>query len=282
MQKIIQLTGFQNRVIQSGIILSYLLIFNVDIANAQWIKSVFGPSKKELTAKIDSLQELLSNQSKENDVRIKSIEKKLKIQTAKITTLKKENQFLYSKLDSTQQKIEELLKKELQNLKPQTITSDLFCPDSNIVKKIEVLKECECYKKNLTGAEINEGGFEVVMKGIEMVADSKKIVQGSCWKYINTVYNSTGYPVKKRNTVYKAKKGSRIQNLKLVHPGDWIYHINHSFRNVEHSAIFICWKDYEKKIGITLSHVGQNKARTGQFGAYDLKSIYNIMRPVKE
>jgi hypothetical protein len=118
----------------------------------------------------------------------------------------------------------------------------------------------------------------VLETGRWMATVTKTNVKGSCWDYINEVYCMSGVSPKKE-TVFKSAKKGPYAPVKLVKPGDWIYHINHQFRGGEHSAIFVCWKDYDKRIAITLSHPGMNRNTTGKYGEYDLRSIYAIFRP---
>lgn len=255
----------------------FFLLFMEQNGFSQGWRKLFKPTKKELHSKIDSLQILIQTQEVHYKYKIELIEEKLGRIENELEKISEDKKILEKQLDSMRMS---LIVQEDENQEIlETLKVDSFCPDSIIVSKVDILSECSCYKNSTSGTKINTDGLNVVLKGIEMVADTKKLVRGSCWKYINTVYNSAEFPSGKRTTIYSARKGSRLKNMDLIQPGDWIYHINHSFHNVEHSAIFICWKDYNKKIGITLSHVGQNKSRTGQFGAYDLKSVYNIIRP---
>ena len=65
-----------------------------------------------------------------------------------------------------------------------------------------------------------------------------------------------------------------------VQPGDWLYHINHGYKGVEHSSIFVAWIDEPKKIGLMLSYGGEHRKEPARYRAYDLRSIYTIHRPV--
>jgi len=155
-----------------------------------------------------------------------------------------------------------------------------FCPSSELVKLYSELSNCCCIKDDCT-EPISESGLIIVNKGINMVIEDYKI-SGSCWSFVNKVYELAGFPSNKRALIYKNKKGTLIKDTSIIHPGDWLYHVNYSFHNVEHSAIFICWKDYERRIGITLGHVGQNKYAPGRFGEYDLRGVYQIYRGIKD
>lgn len=63
------------------------------------------------------------------------------------------------------------------------------------------------------------------------------------------------------------QKAGPYADCSILRAGDWIYHINYSYGGVEHSAIFVCWKDKEEKIAITLSYVGQNRLKPGRLGS---------------
>jgi len=124
-------------------------------------------------------------------------------------------------------------------------------------------------------------GKKVLAVGRKMVFEEKKIVKGSCWDYINEVYRRAGYSSDKK-TVFKSKKSGPYVDVSKIQPGDWLYYINHSYNGVEHSGIFVYWKDYKNKIGVTLSYGGQNRNEPGRYKEYDLRSVYNIMRPGAE
>jgi hypothetical protein len=123
------------------------------------------------------------------------------------------------------------------------------------------------------------GGLKVLETGRKMAIIDKTIVRGSCWDFVNEVFKQAGVSSNKA-VVFRSKKGGPYAKADMVKPGDWIYHVNHNFNNVEHSAIFVCWKDFEKRIAITLSYAGMNKNLPGKYGTYNLKSIYSIFRPI--
>jgi hypothetical protein len=122
-------------------------------------------------------------------------------------------------------------------------------------------------------------GYLVLKKGFELVESNFKM-SGSCWSYANKLYDFAGFTQGKRKVVSSAKKGTLLKDPSLIMPGDWLFHVNYSFRNVEHSAIFVCWKDKANLLAITLSHVGQNKYAGGSFGVYDLKGVYQVTRAI--
>ncbi|MEN8119115.1 MAG: hypothetical protein ABFS35_02165 [Bacteroidota bacterium] len=130
--------------------------------------------------------------------------------------------------------------------------------------------------------EANKGGKDILEKGRKMALIDKVILPGSCWNWINTLYNDAGYPDKngKRKTVHKGKKSGPYVKSNLIESGDWLYYINHSYNNVEHSGIFVYWVDYKKKIGMILSYGGERRKQPGRYLPYDLTHVYNIIRAV--
>jgi hypothetical protein len=161
------------------------------------------------------------------------------------------------------------------------IGPNYFCPDSAMCYSLNLLKDCSCFKTNAQGLLTTVAGQKVIDTGFKMAIVTKQIVQGSCWQYADTVYKNAGFPQNKRATIFKSSKGGPYADPKKLQPGDWVFHVNYSFHGVEHSAIFVCWKDYNKRIAITLGHVGQNLARSGIYGEYDLRSVYYITRPTE-
>lgn len=132
----------------------------------------------------------------------------------------------------------------------------------------QVVMQCaDCFKQ--AGA--------VLKTGYELSFESKTVIRGSCWDFANAVYKRAGVS---KETIFASTKGNRYAKADLVKPGDWIYHINYDFRNVEHSAIFVCWKDKAKRQAITLSYVGMNRAVPGRLDEADLRSITSIFRAI--
>ncbi|MFZ8836418.1 MAG: hypothetical protein ACO3MV_03735 [Flavobacteriales bacterium] len=151
-----------------------------------------------------------------------------------------------------------------------------FCPSEEILIDLIALNNCCCVMGDCSN-ETEAPGLKVVEAGIQMLRDDIQLA-GSCWDFINAVYTRAGFE-RKQQTIYQGAKGSLLKDPDLIQPGDWIYHINYGFHDVGHSAIFLCWQDYEQRLALTLSHVGQNKLRAGKLGVYDLKGVYKIKRP---
>lgn len=159
-----------------------------------------------------------------------------------------------------------------------------FSQQKNLVQKVN-LADCSCLSDS-SAQELNldslNGGSKILAVAQKMAIIDKDIVRGSCWDFVNEVYKRAGTASNKK-VVYRSKKGGPYANPSMVKPGDWIYHVNYEYKNVEHSAIFVCWKDFEKRIAITLSYAGMNRNQPAKYGTYSLKGIYSIFRsPVIE
>lgn len=140
--------------------------------------------------------------------------------------------------------------------------------------------DCSCVlgsTQSVTNLDSLYGGDKILAVAQKMAIIDKSVVKGSCWDFINEVYSRAGTESNKK-TIYRSKKSGPYANPSMVQPGDWIYHVNYEFRNIDHSAIFVCWKDFEKKIAITLSYAGMNRNQPAKYGTYNLKGIYSIFR----
>lgn len=120
-------------------------------------------------------------------------------------------------------------------------------------------------------------GRDILVTGRTMIAE-KEIIKGSCWDFTNAVFNKAQYPAKKRLTIFKSKMKGPFVDEKLIQSGDWLYYINHSYKKVDHSGIFVGWVNFEKKIGLIASYVGGNKKTPARYQHYDLSNVYHIIR----
>lgn len=88
------------------------------------------------------------------------------------------------------------------------------------------------------------GGRRILEASRAMIAN-REIIVGGCWDYINTVYQRAGYSANQRDTIFKSKlQGPYLQTERIL-PGDWLYFVNHSYGDTEHSAIL--WPGLMKK-----------------------------------
>ena len=148
-------------------------------------------------------------------------------------------------------------------------------PRSKQIKPAHV-KLLNVGEKNTTPA-----GRKVLETGRKMTLDQKVIIPGGCWGYADAVYKKAGFANNKRKRVFNSRKhGGPYARTDQVQPGDWLYHINHGYKGVEHSSIFVAWIDERNKIGLMLSYGGEHRKEPARYRAYDLRSIYQIQRPV--
>lgn len=117
-----------------------------------------------------------------------------------------------------------------------------------------------------------------ILEATRIMINDKEIVLGSCWDFINAAYNRAGFTSKFRQTAFKSKQQGPYADISEFQPGDWLYFINHSFGDIEHSSIFVAWTDKEKKIALMISYAGGNQAKPARYKTYDLRSVYNIIR----
>jgi hypothetical protein len=121
-------------------------------------------------------------------------------------------------------------------------------------------------------------GKTVLSTGRSMI-QKKKIIKGSCWDYANAVYNKAGFRPSDRITPLKSKMNGPYADLSSIQAGDWLYFINHSFKETDHSGIFVEWTDYENQRAVILSYVGGRKKKPGNYKIYNLRHVYYIIRP---
>ena len=129
----------------------------------------------------------------------------------------------------------------------------------------------------IANARASPEGRLVLETAVSMI-DHQEIVIGSCWDYINAIYDRAGHLQRKRVTSFKSKQAGPYADLELTQPGDWLYFINHSYNDVEHSAVFVEWIDFNSKEALTIAYSGGNKPVPARYKSYDLSSVYNIIR----
>lgn len=108
----------------------------------------------------------------------------------------------------------------------------------------------------------------------KMIKD-RVIYRGGCWDYINNVFDKSLKTGGKKTTVFESKPRGPYALVSEFQPGDWLYFINLSYHNVQHSAIFVRWVDIDKKIALMISYPGENKRKPARYREYD-RSIKSI------
>mgnify|MGYP003953015869 CR=1 FL=1 len=259
--------------VMKPIILLVIFLFNFNHVEAQFWKL------KSNVNRIDSLELVISQDHESHKKELSQLSYLTNCLSKKLDSLTLELSYVQGVLDSLKtEKKNEVRPREALIKELYLDSSITFCPDEETLQQVEYLKNCCCLLDQGCPNKTQEEGLRIIKEGYEMAVLRKDIVIGSCWGFINAVYNNAGFQRANREVVYKRNKGTKHSSPELLEPGDWIYHVNYSYHNVEHSAIFICWKDYDKRMGITLSYVGQNKSAPGKYGVYDLSGVYNIKR----
>nr|BDT27474.1 hypothetical protein BHI3_09400 [Bacteriovorax sp. HI3] len=121
------------------------------------------------------------------------------------------------------------------------------------------------------------GGRKILEVSRSMIAD-QDVVVGGCWDYINAVYDRAGYPSNQRITVYKSKFEGPYAKTETFEAGDWLYFVNHSYRDIEHSAIFVAWINEAKKEALMVNYIGGKKKKPGSYKRFILDNVYNVFR----
>ncbi len=125
--------------------------------------------------------------------------------------------------------------------------------------------------------QATSAGKSVLREARILTLDKQAIIKGSCWNYLNTVFNKAQV---QRDNIFTAKKdGGNYFNLNDLQAGDWIYHTNFSYHNVEHSGMFVGWVDKAKSKALMLSYAGEHRKEPARYKVYDISRTYNVKRP---
>ncbi len=118
-----------------------------------------------------------------------------------------------------------------------------------------------------------------VLRAARLMVERREIVRGSCWNWLDTAYRRAGYGPGKRRMLFRSRKAGPYADLNLLQPGDWIFHVNHSYGGIEHSGMFIAWLDRRRQRALMLSYGGENRRQPGRYRPYDITHTYQIIRP---
>lgn len=122
------------------------------------------------------------------------------------------------------------------------------------------------------------GGRRVLETSRGMIANQDVII-GGCWHYMNGVYDRSGFTSKKRTSIFSSKIKGPYAESDLIKAGDWLYFVNHSYNDIEHSAIFVAWIDEDAKEALMVNYIGGNKKKPGTYKRFIIDQVYNIYRP---
>lgn len=126
------------------------------------------------------------------------------------------------------------------------------------------------------------GAARQVLSTARTMMEQRVVVVGSCWDYANAVFKRAGHPNQrgKRQTIFKGSRSKAVfANVGLIRPGDWLYYVNHQYKKVPHSAIFVAWVNRRKKRALMITYRGAKRAVPGTLDEYDLRSVFRIVRP---
>lgn len=108
--------------------------------------------------------------------------------------------------------------------------------------------------------------------------EKQEIIVGGCWNYINSVFLRAGFGDKQRETIFKSKlQGPYLQD-DIIEAGDWLYFVNHTYHDTEHSAIFVAWTNKDKKEALMVNYVGEKKKKPAFYKKFVLDKVYNLIR----
>lgn len=127
-------------------------------------------------------------------------------------------------------------------------------------------------------------GSRVLAIGRDLALVKKEVVRGGCWDFIDRVYTDAGFPRSsaKRLVIHKgSKQRGPYAAADQIKAGDWLYYVNHSYGEMEHSGIFVGWEDKARKQGLILSYAGEQRNQPARYRTYDLSNVYRITRPVE-
>lgn len=129
-------------------------------------------------------------------------------------------------------------------------------------------------------AEENSTGKvrDILSETRKMALEEKTIVQGGCWDYLDTAWTRAGVPRQDRQTIFQNTKSGPYADTNQLRAGDWLYYVNYSYNNIEHSGMFIAWADENNKLGIVLSYAGEARQEPARYKIYDLSGVYQITR----
>lgn len=154
-------------------------------------------------------------------------------------------------------------------------------PESTSLANPSSLKNAK-YTKVLLDAEDKASleGRKVLAAGREMALVNRDIINGSCWDYASAIFDRAGYSYQSNRDVviHNTKSHPLAINFNAIQPGDFLSYVNYSYHNIKHSAIFVDWLNFDKKIALMLSYAGHNRQQPARYRAYDLSGVYYVAR----
>ena len=141
--------------------------------------------------------------------------------------------------------------------------------NSQINKQLErsSTNYCLCQNQDTTNSIANENtaSYRILDIGMNMALISKTIIIGSCWDFVNEVYKRAGVANTKK-TIFKSKQKGPYAKPNLVKPGDWVYHINKNYNDVN-----LWW--YSNKTQSAIKEFALKFSKTTYFPAFNLSRL---------
>lgn len=163
---------------------------------------------------------------------------------------------------------------------PMPFENDSVSVHFDVIKDIDSAGIVQRFIKAAEGRALAPAR-KILEQGRKMALQDSTILPGTCWTYANAIFKRAGY-AKSKQYVYKSKKRGPYADTDLIQPGDWLYFINHSYHNIDHSVIFVGWLDKENKLGLTIGYEGRYHKKPGRYKVYNLKDVFFITRAGKK
>lgn len=123
----------------------------------------------------------------------------------------------------------------------------------------------------------NINALNVLKRARNMTLSQRAIIKGGCWNYLDTVFRQAGV---NRQVVHQGKyQQGPYAKADDIQAGDWLYYINHSYHDIEHSGMFIGWVDKATNQALILSYAGEHRHEPARYRVYDISHVYQITRP---
>jgi hypothetical protein len=122
-----------------------------------------------------------------------------------------------------------------------------------------------------------------VLETAQRMGDAGTVVRGSCYRYIDRVFDDAGHDGwRERTQVFRGSRNGPYADLDLIQPGDWLYIVNHpESRPVgTHSVLFVAWEDRANGYARVWSYVGGSQDRPADLVGYDVTRTYGIQRAI--
>ncbi len=155
----------------------------------------------------------------------------------------------------------------------------LFVCTCSVLESGSHTKSYQKYEKFILKAEASASTpARNVMQTVRRMVQNRVVIKGACWDYLDRAFAKAGYPRGKRAIIHRGTKSGPYAKASQIREGDWLYYINHSYGDIEHSGMFIGWTDRSKRLGLIMSYAGEGRAEPARYRVYDLRHVYQIMR----